>query len=181
MKYRILNEEYQFNFLERLLKIRGITDYQSFFEPKFNEVRLDPFQLNDMEKGVNRIIEALKKKEKICIFGDYDVDGVTSSFCLYEFFTKFLHRDTVSIKYPNRREDGYGLKNKHLDEMKAEGVQLIITVDNGIGSVEEAKYAKELGMDMVITDHHQVLDQIPEACAVINPNCSENYPFKGLA
>jgi len=178
MKYRILNEEYQYNFLERLLKIRGITDFHSFFEPGFSQQRYDPFLLNDMEKGVNRIIEALKNNEKICIFGDYDVDGVTSSFCLYEFFRKFIHRDNVSIKYPNRMTDGYGLKTKHLDEMKKEGVQLIITVDNGITSLEEAKYAKTLGLELIVTDHHQVLEELPEAYAVINPNCSAQYPFK---
>lgn len=86
----------------------------------------------------------MKRKEKIMIFGDYDVDGITSSFSVYKFISYFLGYKNISIRYPNRVEDGYGLKNKHLDAMKNEGVQLIITVDNGIASVGEAKYAKEL-------------------------------------
>lgn len=83
--------------------------------------------------------------------------------------------------YPNRLQDGYGLKNKHLDEMKAKNIDLIITVDNGITSYKEAQYAKELGIDLVITDHHHLLADLPDAIAVINPQVSPNYPFKGLA
>ena len=83
--------------------------------------------------------------------------------------------------YPNRRDDGYGLKVKHLEEMKEKGIDLVITVDNGITSIEEAFYAKTLGIDVIITDHHHPLNELPSAIAVVNPNCSSNYPFKGLA
>lgn len=87
----------------------------------------------------------------------------------------------ISIRYPHRIEDGYGLKNKHLDEMHANQVKLIITVDNGITSIAEAAYAKELGIDLIITDHHHALETLPDAYAVINPQISPQYPFKGLA
>ena len=115
------------------------------------------------------------------IFGDYDVDGVTSSYCVYRFITRFLGYSNISVMYPDRLQDGYGLKNKHLDEMKKKGVQLVITVDNGITSVNEAQYAKQIGIDLVITDHHHALDRVPEAVAVINPQVSPKYDFKGLA
>jgi len=109
------------------------------------------------------------------------VDGITSSFCVYKFITEFLGYKNISIMYPDRLKDGYGLKNKHLDEIKAKGVSLIITVDNGITSVQEAEYAKELGIDLIITDHHHKLDQVPDSYALINPQISPNYSFKGLA
>ena len=134
-----------------------------------------------MSKGVDRIITALRNKEKIIIFWDYDVDGITASYTLYKFFTKFLNYNNISIRYPNRIEDGYGLKIKHLEEMHKENISLVITVDNGITSLEEAKYAKDLGIDLIITDHHHALDDLPDAYAVINPQVSPNYSFKGLA
>jgi single-stranded-DNA-specific exonuclease len=134
-----------------------------------------------MEKAVDHIIQAMKNHDKIMIFGDYDVDGVTSSYMLYKFFRYFLNYSNVSIMYPSRKEDGYGLKVKHLEEMKAKGVDLVITVDNGITSIEEAFYAKTLGLNLIITDHHHPLNELPAAIAVINPNCSPHYPFKGLA
>ena len=184
MRYKILNEEYGLSLIERLIKVRGIAeqDYEGFFNPNFNNSRKNPFLLNDMDKAVARIIQALKKTEKIIIFGDYDVDGITASFCLYEFITKFLKYDKtkISILYPDRKEDGYGMKKKHIDQMKQEWADLVITVDNGITSLEEAKYAKTINLDLIITDHHQILETVPEALAVVNPNCSEKYPFKWL-
>ena len=114
MRYKILNEEYGLSLIERLIKVRGIAeqDYEGFFNPNFNNSRKNPFLLNDMDKAVERIIQALKKSEKIIIFGDYDVDGITASFCLYEFITRFLKYDKtkISILYPDRKEDGYGMK-----------------------------------------------------------------------
>ncbi|MEI6773468.1 MAG: hypothetical protein WCL18_01180 [bacterium] len=86
--------------------------------PKLNDYRLDPFLLNDMDKAVERVIRAIKSKEKIMIFGDYDVDGVTSSYILYEFITRFLKYKKVSIQYPDRIKEGYGLKKIHIDDMK---------------------------------------------------------------
>lgn len=182
MRYQILNQDADLSLIQRLLKVRNVSDApQDFLNPSIANYRLDPFLLNDMEKWVDRIIDAMKRKEKIMIFGDYDVDGITSSFSVYKFISYFLGYKNISIRYPNRVEDGYGLKNKHLDAMKNEGVQLIITVDNGIASVEEAKYAKELWIDMVVTDHHHALETLPDVCALINPQVSPLYPFKWLA
>lgn len=182
MRYQILNQDADLSLIQRLLKVRNVSDApQNFLNPSIANYRLDPFLLNDMEKWVDRIIDAMKRKEKIMIFGDYDVDGITSSFSVYKFISYFLGYKNISIRYPNRVEDGYGLKNKHLDAMKHEGVQLIITVDNGIASVEEAKYAKELWIDMVVTDHHHALETLPDVCALINPQVSPLYPFKWLA
>lgn len=149
MRYQILNQDADLSLIQRLLKVRNVSDApQDFLNPSIANYRLDPFLLNDMEKWVDRIIDAMKRKEKIMIFGDYDVDGITSSFSVYKFISYFLGYKNISIRYPNRVEDGYGLKNKHLDAMKNEGVQLIITVDNGIASVEEAKYAQEHDDDL---------------------------------
>ena len=182
MKYEILNQDNNLSLLERLLAVRQVSDDPALFlNPRFSDYRKDPFLLNDMDKGVARIIDALKRQEKIMIFGDYDVDGVTSSYCVYRFITSFLGYSNISVMYPDRLQDGYGLKNKHLDEMKKKGVQLVITVDNGITSVNEAQYAKQIGIDLVITDHHHALDRVPEAVAVINPQVSPKYDFKGLA
>ncbi|MDR2415989.1 MAG: single-stranded-DNA-specific exonuclease RecJ [Candidatus Peribacteria bacterium] len=182
MKYELLNENYQLSFIERLLQIRNITgERETFFQSSFGNTRRDPFLLNDMEKAVQHIIQAMKNHDKIIIFGDYDVDGITSSYCLYKFLRYFLKYPEVSIRYPSRKEDGYGLKIKHLEEMKKQGVNLVITVDNGITSIEEAFYAKTLGIDLIITDHHHPLNELPNAIAVVNPCCSPKYPFKGLA
>ena len=182
MHYQVLNQDADLSLIERLLKVRNISDIATnFLNPTLWNYWLDPFLLNDMDKWVERIIKALKNKEKIIIFWDYDVDGITASYTLYKFFSKYLNYHNVSIRYPHRIEDGYGLKTKHLDIMKDEGISLVITVDNGITSIAEAEYAKTLGMDLIITDHHQALDELPDAYAVINPQVSSRYPFKGLA
>ncbi len=182
MKYTLLNENYSISFIERLLSVRNIaSDIEAFFEPSLPSCWLDPFLLNGMEKAVDHIIQAMKHQHKIMIFGDYDVDGITSSYSLYKFIKYFLKYPHVSIMYPSRREDGYGLKVSHLEQMKAKGIDLVITVDNGITSIEEALYAKTLGIDLIITDHHHPLNELPTAVAVITPHCSPHYPFKDLA
>ncbi|MDD2537081.1 MAG: single-stranded-DNA-specific exonuclease RecJ [Candidatus Absconditabacteria bacterium] len=182
MKYELLNEEYGLSFIERLLKIRTVaSDVDAFFQPTLGNSWIDPFLLNDMEKAVDHIITAMKKNHKIMVFGDYDVDGITSSYSVYKFLRYFLQYPNVSIMYPSRREDGYGLKVKHLEMMKEKNIDLVITVDNGITSIEEAFYAKTLGIDLIVTDHHHPLNELPSAIAVVNPSCSPRYPFKGLA
>ena len=182
MNYHVIHDNPDENLLTRLFKVRWIDDnIDSFLNPKLNDYRLDPFLLHDMDKAVERITNAIKNKEKIMVFWDYDVDWVTSSFILYEFITRFLKYKKISIQYPNRIKEWYGLKKLHIDDMKQKWVQLIITVDNGIASLQEAIYAKEQGVDLIITDHHQDLEAIPEAIAVVNPQISPNYPFKWLA
>ena len=182
MKYKLLNESYDKTLIERLLEIRNIaSDYEAFFEPTLSHTWIDPFKIDGMNMAVKHIMDAMKKNQKIMIFGDYDVDWVTASYCLYKFFHYFLKYPHVSIMYPDRHKDWYGLRNYHLDEMKKKWVDLVITVDNWITSIEEAKYAKEIWIDLIITDHHQPLNEIPDAIAVLNQNCSHDYPFKWLA
>ena len=184
MKYQLLNESYDKTLIERLLEIRNITsesESEAFFEPTFQHTWIDPFKIEWMEKAVDHIINAMKNHKKIMIFGDYDVDGITASYCLYKFIQYFLKYSQVSITYPNRQKDWYWLRNHHLDEMKQKWVDLVITVDNWITSIEEAKYAKQIWIDLIITDHHEPLNELPDAIAIINPHCSPDYPFKWLA
>jgi single-stranded-DNA-specific exonuclease len=141
----------------------------------------DPFLMADMEKGVDRIHKALANREKVMIYGDYDVDGI-SSVCIMYMYLSSLELD-VCYYIPDRFEEGYGLNNGALQKAKEKNIDLIVTVDTGITAIEETKYAKDsLGIDIIITDHHECPKILPEAAAVINPKkpgCA--YPFKELA
>ena len=140
----------------------------------------DPFQLKDMDKAVARLRLALERGETIAIYGDYDVDGVTSTCLLFDFFRR---RGAKALWYiPRRLEDGYGLNPGGLNALKARGAELVVTVDCGITAVDEVEYAKSLGMEVIITDHHACKDALPDAAAVIDPHRPDcPYPFKGLA
>ena len=139
-----------------------------------------PFLLKDVRPAVQRIRQALDRKEKIVIYGDYDVDGVTSVSMLYLYLTGM--GGDVGYYIPSRAGEGYGLSRAALDKLCADGVRLVITVDTGITACEEAEYAKEIGIDMVITDHHECRATLPDADAVVNPHRPDcPYPFKELA
>ena len=139
-----------------------------------------PFLLKDVRPAVQRIRQALDRKEKIVIYGDYDVDGVTSVSMLYLYLTGM--GGNVGYYIPSRAGEGYGLSRAALDKLCADGVRLVITVDTGITACEEAEYAKEIGIDMVITDHHECRATLPDAVAVVNPHRPDcPYPFKELA
>jgi len=140
----------------------------------------DPFLLPDMQKAVERIKQAYEKKEKVMIFGDYDVDGATSTALLMHFLTKIGL--PVSYRLPTREKDGYGMKNYFIDEIAEVGATLIITVDCGTRDIEVIKYAKKKGIDVIVTDHHAVPEYIPEeAIAIINPKRTDSkYPFSFL-
>jgi single-stranded-DNA-specific exonuclease len=144
--YHVLNTSTEDSLIQRLLNNRNVgnIDIDEFLEPRFASCWLDPYLLADMRKAIERINQAMLAQEKIMIFGDYDVDGVTSSFLLYTFFTTYLKYPHISIMFPNRLADGYGLKSYHLDQIKDKGVSLVITVDNGITSVQEAQHAKQI-------------------------------------
>lgn len=131
-----------------------------------------PFSLKDMDKAVERINYALENNEKICIYGDYDCDGVTSTALLFSFFES-LGADVIYY-IPNRLTDGYGMNIAAIDKIKSQGTDLIVTVDNGISAFEEADYIQSLGMDLVVTDHHQIGDRLPNAVAVVNPHREDN-------
>ncbi|MDD2871115.1 MAG: single-stranded-DNA-specific exonuclease RecJ [Candidatus Gracilibacteria bacterium] len=141
----------------------------------------DPYLLKDMDKAVARIKIAKEKNERVFIFGDYDVDGVTSTSILMHFFKKIGMQ--ISYRLPHRVKDGYGLKTYFVDEAKELGVSLIITVDCGTRDIDVIKHAKKLGVDIIITDHHAVPEIIPEeAIAVINPKRPDcEYVYKNLA
>lgn len=152
-----------------LLDIRGITDYEKIEEFLSDDCELsDPFLMADMDKAVIRIEHALENGEKICIYGDYDADGVTSTALLYSYLEQ--RGADVMFYIPSRDSEGYGMNIGAVNKLNEYGVNLIITVDNGISAVEEINYANSLGIDTVVTDHHNVPDIIPEAAAVVNPH-----------
>ena len=140
----------------------------------------DPFLLLDMEKAVERISRAIREQETVAVYGDYDVDGITAT-CLLTQFLRTLGGQVVSY-IPDRTEEGYGLNNHAIDALARQGVTLIVTVDCGITAAQEVEYARALGVDVVITDHHQCKEVLPQAVAVVDPrrpDCS--YPFPDLA
>ena len=140
----------------------------------------DPFLLKDMDLAVARIGRALRNGEKMAVYGDYDVDGITST-CLLTHYLRDQGGD-VCYYIPNRLSEGYGVNREAVDRLAQEGVRLIVTVDCGITAVEEVEYAKELGIDLVITDHHECKEELPAAVAVVDPHRPDcGYPFKHLA
>ena len=168
--------------LAKILVNRGIIDSKQikvFLEPQRHDFH-NPFDMLDMGMAVNRIIEAINNKEKTIIYGDYDVDGITSITVL----KKFLNERGLDVDYyiPNRLEEGYGLNKEAIEEIAKKGYKLMITVDCGISGVEEVELANSLGIETIITDHHEQLDVLPNAYAIINPKRRDNtYPFRGLA
>lgn len=164
-----------------LLNKRGITaeeDVQEFLSEKPQKT-YDPFLLLNMEAGVDLILSSIEENEKICIYGDYDADGITSTSVLMEVLSHLT--DNLTYYIPSRFEEGYGLNSGALDKIKASGVDLVVTVDCGSVSCEEVEHAKEIGLKILVTDHHTITDRIAD-CPVINPmqpGCP--YPFKHLA
>ena len=145
-----------------------------------SELLCDPFLLADIVPAIERIHRAVEKGENIVIYGDYDVDGVTAVSTLYLYLKS--HGAVVSYYIPNRAGEGYGVSTAAIDKLSSEGVNLIITVDTGITAAEEVAYARTLGIDTVVTDHHECRTALPEACAVVNPHRPDcPYPFKELA
>lgn len=160
-------------FLSYLLAVRGINDELSVSEFLSDSVRLvSPFLFADMDKAVNRINLALERNEKICIYGDYDCDGVTATSLLFTFLES-MGADVIYF-IPDRITDGYGMNNGAIDKIHSLGTDLIVTVDNGISAINEAEYIYSLGMELVVTDHHQIGEILPKAEAVVNPHREDN-------
>ncbi len=156
-------------FASLLLVSRGITEKEQAEEFFSENVSFcNPFSIKDMDKAVERINLAIEKNEKIAVYGDYDADGVTASSLLY-LFLEMLGADVVCY-IPDRESEGYGLNVKAVETLALDGVNLIVTVDNGISAISEAKRIKELGMSLVVTDHHKVGSVLPEAVAVVDPH-----------
>ena len=161
-------------FLARDVKYNEI---DKFLNGTLKDIK-DPYLLKDMNKLVDRIDKAIQDKEKICIYGDYDVDGITSITIMYQFLSS-LGAD-VTYYLPDRLIEGYGVNTSALDVIKKRGVSLVITVDCGITAVEETKYAKSIGLDICITDHHECAEILPDAIAIVNPkqkDDSSEYKF----
>jgi len=158
---------------------RGITELHSFIHPS-DEALLDPFMMKGMTQATKRILKALENHEKIAIYGDYDVDGITSTAIMVRFLRS--HNADVMYYIPDRLEEGYGINKKAIETIADNGVTLLITVDCGITAVTEIEYAKEKGIDTIITDHHECKDEIPDAYCLLNPKQPDcPYPFKKLA
>lgn len=164
------------------LSARGLTTVEAVREFLFDDLSEigDPYLLEDMVVAVERIRRAMADGEKIAIYGDYDVDGMTAS-CLLASFFRSKDAD-FEIYIPNRTDEGYGVNNPALDMLSARGVSLIITVDCGITAIDESVYARQLGIDIIVTDHHECKDTLPDALAVINPKRRDSlYPTRSLA
>jgi len=169
--------------IAQTLVSRGFTSKEAVEEFLFSSFEKDvshPSRLKNAQKVVDRIVQAIEKKEKILIFGDYDVDGITSSAL---FLTSLLPLGAdINFFLPNRMRDGYGLSKKIVERAAKNNYKLIVTVDNGITAFEAAKKAKELNIDLIITDHHRPHEALPEAFAIVDPNLSDcEYPYKKFA
>jgi single-stranded-DNA-specific exonuclease len=167
--------------LADLLIQRGIRTESAakrFFRPMLNEL-IDPFLMNDMDVAVDRLNDAMGRKERIMVYGDYDVDGCTAVALVYKFLQQFY--SNIEYYIPDRYEEGYGISLKAMDYAAERDVKLIIVLDCGIKAVEEIAYAKSKGIDFIICDHHVPDDELPPAMAILNPKREDStYPFKDL-
>lgn len=168
--------------LGRLLLKRGIktaTEARRFFRPQLSDLH-DPFLMNDMQVAVDRLNQALGRKEHIMVYGDYDVDGCTAVALVYKFLSQFY--SNIDFYIPDRYEEGYGISRKGIDFAAEMGMKLIIVLDCGIKAVEEVAYAREKGIDFIICDHHVPDDELPPAVAILNPKRHDNrYPYTHLS
>ena len=182
-KIQEISQKYNLNkLLSTILANRNIIDekdIKQFLTPTRKDFH-DPFLIHDMEKAVERIIKAIEKQEKVTIYGDYDVDGITSITVLKRYLSdRGLEVETY---IPNRLNEGYGLNKEAIEKIHNNGCQLMITVDCGISGLEEIEYANSLGIETIVTDHHEPGNELPKAFAVIdNKRKDSNYPFRELA
>ncbi len=167
----------------RIIFQRSFDTYEKarrYFRPQLNELH-DPWLMKDMDKAVQHIINAFEKKEKILVFGDYDVDGTTSVACMYSFLCKIYDPALLDYYIPHRYREGYGISKMGIDFAKENNFTLIISLDCGIKSVDLIAYAKELNIDFIVCDHHLPDEKIPDAVAVLDPKQKDcNYPYKEL-
>lgn len=168
--------------IARLLVLRGIKtreEVKDFFYPSLNQLH-DPFLMRDMDKAVTRLNRALGAKEKVMVYGDYDVDGTTAVALVYRYLQNFYSNLVYYV--PTRDDEGYGISLQSIDYAATIGVKLIIVLDCGIKAVDEIAYAKSKGIDFIICDHHVPDDVLPDAAAILNPKQKDDsYPYKGLS
>ncbi len=167
--------------LARLLINRGITTESAakrFFRPQLTDL-INPFLMKDMDMAVDRLNDAMGRKERILVYGDYDVDGCTAVALVYKFLRQFY--SNIDYYIPDRYDEGYGVSRKGLEYARQTGVKLIIILDCGIKAVKEINYAKSIGIDFIICDHHVPDEELPQAAAILNPKREgDSYPFKDL-
>jgi single-stranded-DNA-specific exonuclease len=157
--------------ITKLLIDRGYTtpeSQQAFLSPDYEKHTYDPFLMSDMEIAVTRILQAIQNDEKICVYSDYDADGIPGATVMHDFFKKIGY-ESVMYYIPHRHSEGYGLHIDALEKIKNDGVTLLITVDLGITAVKEVDFARTLDIDVIITDHHEPLEVLPNAIAIVNP------------
>ncbi|MBO7381832.1 MAG: DHH family phosphoesterase, partial [Muribaculaceae bacterium] len=168
--------------ISTLLAERGVTtveEAEKFFHPSLRDLH-DPFLMRDMDKAVDRLNRAIGAKERIMVFGDYDVDGTTAVAIVYRYLTKYY--SNVEYYIPSRDDEGYGISAKSIDAAAESGIKLVIILDCGIKAVDEIHYAKQHGIDFIICDHHVSGDSLPEAVAILNPKLPESgYPCPHLS
>ena len=168
--------------IARLLVLRGVKtpeEVRDFFYPSLSQLP-DPFLMRDMKKAVERLNHALGAKEKVLVYGDYDVDGTTAVALVYRYLQRFY--SNVEYYIPTRDDEGYGISLQGIDYAESIGVKLIIVLDCGIKAVEEIAYAKSKGIDFIICDHHVPDDVLPDAAAILNPKLvDDKYPYKDLS
>lgn len=167
----------------KILVQRGIDTFdkaKQYFRPELSQLH-DPWLMKDMDKAVDRVLSAIEKNEKILVFGDYDVDGTTSVACMYKFLQKIYLPQNVEFYIPHRYREGYGVSKMGIDFAKENNFSLIISLDCGIKSIELIAYAKTLGLDFIVCDHHLPDEELPPAIAILNPKQKDcNYPYKEL-
>ena len=159
--------------------IRSVEEAEKFFHPSLRDLH-DPFLMPDMDKAVKRLNKAMGKKERIMVFGDYDVDGTTAVALVYRYLQQFY--SNIEYYIPTRYDEGYGISRRTIEYAAEQGVKLIIILDCGIKAIEEIAYAKTLGIDFIICDHHVPDDELPEAVAILNPKLEgSTYPCSHLS
>lgn len=178
-----LQEELKISFpLANLLAQRNITNFKEahdFFRPNLSQLH-DPFLMKDMEKAIERIKVAIDKKEKIMIYGDYDVDGTSAVALVYSFFKEFY--ESIDYYIPDRYNEGYGISFKGIDYAKENNFGLVIALDCGIKAIEQIKYANSKKIDFIIGDHHRPGNELPAAHAILNPKRNDStYPYLELS
>ena len=170
--------------LATLLVQRDITTYDEakvFFRPALSQLH-DPFLMKDMDRAVDRVVQAIDNGEKILIYGDYDVDGTTAVALVYTYLKKFFKKKKIEFYIPDRYDEGYGISYKGIDYAADNDFKLVIALDCGIKAVERIQYANEKGVDFIICDHHRAGDEIPAAVAVLDPKRPDcTYPYKELS
>ncbi len=153
---------------------------KDYFRPQLSHLH-DPFLMKNMDKAVERILSAIENNEKILVFGDYDVDGTTSVACMYKFLQKIYTPQNIEFYIPHRYREGYGISKMGIDFAKENNFSLIISLDCGIKSIDLISYAKNLGLDFIVCDHHLPDEELPPAIAILNPKQKDcNYPYKEL-